>query len=163
MNCGFDCFVYILPFSSHRTENVCFRYEIPPWTKKARMIKTHPRPLKKPPLQKKAPNSSLSSWNLRSIRWLWWWKLPTLPMKQTVPTSNFFSCVMLPLGMEPPAALVLKGSQFLSSDYPPIGYWFIIFIKLQMGACCMRPAINYENVLSSSVGADLRKGRMSES
>lgn len=90
-------------------------------------------------------------------------EITNITNEQTVPSSNFFSYVTLLFRMEPPAALVLKGSQFLSSDYPPIGYWLIIFIKFQMGACCLRPAINYENVLSSSVGVYLHKGRLSES
>lgn len=32
--CGFNCFVYILPFVIPKRENVCFRYKIPSWMKK---------------------------------------------------------------------------------------------------------------------------------
>ena len=47
--------------------------------------------------------------------------------------------------------------------FPTIEYWFTIFIKLQKGACCLRPVINYENVFNSPVGTGLLMGRISQS
>ena len=78
--------------------------------------------------------------------------------------TNCTNFKFLPLGTflvgnEAPCLFIVKEVSFpFSRLSPSIEYWFIIFIKLQMGACCLRPVINYENVFSSPGGTDFLWG-----
>lgn len=148
MHCGFNCFVYILPFSSPNRENVCFRYKIILLYQesKGRLTQT---------LQQ-SPKLFTSCWMTLED-----YGCGNFQHYNEANCTNFKFLLlgMFLVGNEAPYLFIVKEvSDPFFWLFPTIEYWFIIFIKLQMGPYCLRPAINYENAFSSPVGTDFLWG-----